>query len=111
MANNTSLAVPISRNYEEAVKVLKERLGVGNSFDIGMRELVIGGRRVAIFFVNGLADNGMLAILLKDTARLSLEVEGRLSPDEVFDLLFSHYLTHVQVEPIRTYDEFVDRVL
>lgn len=49
MANNTSLAVPISRNYEEAVKVLKERLGVGKSFDIGMRELVIGGRRVAIF--------------------------------------------------------------
>ncbi|RKQ88659.1 spore germination protein [Brockia lithotrophica] len=111
MANNTSLAVPISRNYEEAVKVLKERLGVGKSFDVGMRELVIGGRRVAIFFVNGLADNGMLAILLKDTARLSLEIEGRLSPDEVFDLLFSHYLTHVQVEPVRTYDEFVDRVL
>lgn len=46
--------------YQHFLKEMKERLPLGESFDIIQRELIIGGRDTTIFFVDGLTDSEIL---------------------------------------------------
>ena len=42
--------------YNKYLKILREDLPIGESFDILERRLKIGGRRAAMFFTDGLTD-------------------------------------------------------
>ncbi|MDP4160032.1 MAG: spore germination protein, partial [Bacillota bacterium] len=54
MDNNSSEKnIPVSKSYQENVDYLNRELGVPDSFDIVLREMSIGGKRVAIYSVNG----------------------------------------------------------
>lgn len=46
--------------YSELLRMMKEKVPVGESFDLLERKLVIGGRDASMFFVDGLVDGGMM---------------------------------------------------
>ncbi|WP_423785927.1 spore germination protein [Hydrogenibacillus schlegelii] len=105
-APNDSLHVPVRRSIEENVAIVKDRAGVGTSFDVGVREILVGKTRVAIFYSNGLVDAGMFVHVLRSLAEIRPD-DG----EDVFRLILARYATHVQVETRRTIDEAIDLLL
>lgn len=47
----TQADLVIKKNIDETQKVLEEKLGIGKSFDVGQREIVVMGRRLQIYYV------------------------------------------------------------
>lgn len=56
--------IPVSKNYQENVDFLNKELGVPDSFDIVVREMSIGGKKVAIYSVNGMVDTHVASYIL-----------------------------------------------
>ncbi len=65
MDNNSSEKnVPVSKNYQKNVDYINRELGVPDCFDIVLREMSIGGKRVAIYSVNGMVDSNVVSYIL-----------------------------------------------
>ncbi|MBR3707373.1 MAG: hypothetical protein IKM19_10420, partial [Firmicutes bacterium] len=57
-------------NYDLYMKILKKELPVGESFDVLERKLVVGGRAVSMFFVDGLTDGEKAQHILSHLMRV-----------------------------------------
>ncbi|RSL32038.1 spore germination protein [Salibacterium salarium] len=84
----------ISKDVKVNEEIIKERVGIGVSFDTGVRTLNILGREIQIYYVNGLCDMVAITELLKEL--MKLDVRDRETP-YVREAIENH-LTHVQVE-------------
>src|SRR5665648_893528 len=62
--NSSEKNVPVSKNYQENVNYLNRELGVPDNFDIVLREMSIGGKRVAIYSINGMVDSHVASYIL-----------------------------------------------
>ncbi|MDA3128626.1 spore germination protein [Aliibacillus thermotolerans] len=101
--------MPISTDLKENEAILKERLGIGINFDVGVRTLRLLDRDLHLYFVTGLCDMEYVIELLKELMRLeSNNREDR--PDDVMETIENH-LTHVQVEYKDTLDDCIVEVL
>ena len=47
------MAVPVEKNLKQNLEYLKEKLGIGITFDIIVREICIGERDAALIFIDG----------------------------------------------------------
>ncbi|WP_084413983.1 spore germination protein [Salibacterium aidingense] len=84
----------ISRDIEVNEEKIKKRVGIGVSFDAGVRKLHVLGKEIHIYFINGLCDMEALTELLKEL--MKLEARDRETP-YVREAIENH-LTEVQVE-------------
>lgn len=50
----------ISGNFNEDVKRIDNELYIGESFDLLKKDMVIGGRKAALYFINGFCDSEVL---------------------------------------------------
>ncbi|WNF38951.1 spore germination protein [Bacillaceae bacterium IKA-2] len=91
----------------ENEKYLKEKLGIGISFDVGVRKLSILNKELQIYFVNGLCDNQYIIELLKELMFLDAAERPEIRVKEQIE----NRLTHVQVERTKTLDEACDQML
>src|SRR5690625_2944971 len=86
---------------------MKDKLGVGVSFDLGFRELIILENKVHIYYVTGLCDSTAVQEILK-VLIASNDFEGnRRNLPEIIE----NRLVHQQVEPTETMDEAIDQML
>lgn len=97
----------ISKHIEENVKTIRDRLGVGVTYDIGIREMKLADRDMAIVYCNGLTNNETLVFILDELANLDRSNLG----SQPYKTLFSQYFIHVQVEAVKSMDEAIDNVL
>ncbi|TCS84091.1 spore germination protein [Tepidibacillus fermentans] len=97
----------ISRDIEENKNILDEKLGVGKSFDLICREMNFGGKDFAIYFVNGFANSDVMTQILKELANLKRE---DLVPNTLKHLIET-YVSHIQVNKIKTINEANDNIL
>lgn len=104
---NRSAMMPVHKELEENIRILKKRLGFGISFDFGIREMRLADREMAIFYINGLADQKSLLFVLQFLSSLG---RGDLSPQPMKEL-FQRYLAYGQVELAKTIDEAADFIL
>ncbi|MFB4163505.1 spore germination protein [Alteribacillus sp. JSM 102045] len=104
---NHNEKTPISPHINVNERDLKERLGIGVSFDVGIRTLHIFGKEIQIYFVNGLCDMEYLIELLKEL--MKLEARGRETPN-VREAIENH-LTQVQVEYKDTLEDCIVEML
>ncbi len=86
---------------------LKEILGIGISFDIGIRKLSILGKELQIYFVNGLCDSQNIIELLKEL----MFVDAAEAKDYRVKAQIENRLTHFQVARVKTLNEAVDQLL
>lgn len=63
--------------YNELITELKEKVPVGESFDVLERKLNIGGKKATMFFVDGLVDGGMMQRVIFSLFSLTPEKMGR----------------------------------
>jgi len=64
-SNSSEKNVPVSKFYQKNVDYLNKELGVPDCFDIVLREMAIGGKRVAIYSVNGMVDSNVVSFILE----------------------------------------------
>ncbi|MFC5714127.1 spore germination protein [Thalassorhabdus alkalitolerans] len=88
-------------------KLLTERLGIGTSYDVGIRKLNILGKEIQIYYVNGLSNDQYVIEILREL--MLLESRGR----EVHDVqkAIENHLTHVQVEYKDTFEDCITELL
>ncbi|OZM57140.1 spore germination protein [Lottiidibacillus patelloidae] len=99
---------PIYSKLYENEKYFKEKIGMGTSFDIGVRKITILDTEVHIYFLNGLCDTQFIIELMKEMVELNISEKQQ---HVVTKDLIENRLTHQQVSKSKTLDEAVDQLL
>lgn len=97
----------VSPQLDDNVEFLKKHLGVGESFDIIVRDFKVGGKRVALFFVDGFAkDDVMIWIMqsLFQVAREQITIKA-------YEKLLNHHLPYIEVDEIESLDDAETSIL
>ncbi len=99
--------IPVSKNYQENINFLNKELGVPDSFDIVVREMSIGGKKVAFYSVNGMVDTHVASYILDalvDLERADLIVN-------TLDKLVKGRIVDLQVAEVETMDKVLYFIL
>lgn len=98
---------PIPASLDELKPLLEREAGLNASFDVVLREMTFGGRRTALFYMNGLIHS---AILTEVLVRLSYLTPEDIDADAL-KLFFETYVPAVQVTKSESFDDMLDAVL
>ena len=98
---------PVSDEVTEVEQYMKERVGLGKSFDLGVRKIIVLKKEIHIYYVNGLCDTMFIIQIMKSLVGLS--ESGRLTT-KVYDVIKNH-IVEQSVAEVKTMDELVDQVL
>lgn len=99
--------VPISESLERNEQYMKDRVGLGVSFDLGVRKLKILKKGVHVYYVNGLCDTRFIVAILTELMRVN---ESEKQPSKLFNIIENH-LVNQSLKPIKYMDELADQVL
>ncbi|KAB2333742.1 spore germination protein [Bacillus mesophilum] len=97
--------IPISVNEIETY--MKNRVGLGESFDLGVRKLKVLRKDVHFYYVNGLTDTQFIIEIVEEL--VAINDHEKLST-KLFSVI-ENRLVHQSVDKIKTLDELVDQVL
>ncbi|MEH6945238.1 spore germination protein [Bacillus sp. JJ722] len=98
---------PIPKKLAETEQFMKDKVGLGESFDLGIRKFTILKKEVNLYYVNGLCDTAFIVQLLEELVELN---DHERKNRHTFDVI-KNRLVHQSVENIQTLDELVDQVL
>ncbi|MGP7816126.1 spore germination protein [Niallia sp. 01092] len=101
--------IPIYDNINSIEQYMKDRVGLGTSFDLGVRKLTVLNKEIQLYYVNGLCDSILIAELLEHLLFLN-DTDRTLQGSNIFEVV-ENQLVHQSVQPIKTMDELVDQVL
>ncbi|HHX75221.1 MAG TPA: spore germination protein, partial [Firmicutes bacterium] len=74
----------VSPRLQDNLDYLKEKLGIGTSIDILQKNMVLGGKKAALVYVDGLTNGDVVAVIMQILAELKRE---DLCPDPLQRLL------------------------
>ncbi|WP_430109444.1 spore germination protein [Paenibacillus sp. B1-33] len=97
----------VSKKLDETKKTLQRVVGLGESFDIILREMVFGERRVGLFYLNGFAKEEVMTLIL---SRMSYLDKEEITPNALKSL-FERYIPHLQVERENKLSSIINKVL
>lgn len=97
----------VSADLKKNVEWLKKNLGVGESFDVLVREFKVGGKGVALFFVDGFAKDDVLVWVMQSLFRVLRE---QISIN-VRQKLLDHHLPYIEVSEIESLDDASTSIL
>lgn len=100
-------AVDIPTEIDELKKRLEERIGLNQSFDVLLREMVFGEVWTGLLYINGFAKDNLLTEIYE---RLSYLSRDQLKPDTLKNLM-EKYVLHIQVQLVESLPEAIDKVL
>ncbi|KGX88875.1 stage V sporulation protein AF [Pontibacillus litoralis JSM 072002] len=98
---------PMFTKFDKNIAYMKERMGVGKSFDIIHLDLEYAGRSMALFMVDGFVKDDILHYLMKFLSELQPE---QLEP-RPFEQLLKTYLPYVELDYVDDLNEATDIVL
>jgi stage V sporulation protein AF len=98
---------PIPESLEEIEQYMKQRVGLGVSFDFGVRKLKILKKDVHFYWITGLCDTQFIIETVEELVRIN--DHEKLSAD-LFKIV-ENRLVNQSVSPIKTLDEMVTQVL
>ncbi|GAC89813.1 spore germination protein [Anoxybacillus sp. LAT_35] len=103
----TESYTPISPKLNENEQFFKDAIGVGTSFDLGVRKLNILKTDVHLYYCNGLCDTQYIIELLE----MLVQVNDRERQSVKLPEIIENRLVHQQVNPVKSLDEAVDFLL
>jgi stage V sporulation protein AF len=98
---------PIPESLQEIEHYMKQRVGLGVSFDFGVRKLKILKKDVHFYWITGLCDTQFIIETVEELVRIN--DHEKLSTD-LFKIV-ENRLVNQSVQPIKTLDEMVTQVL
>jgi stage V sporulation protein AF len=108
MTSKTDLKWPIPESVNEVEHYMKQRVGLGVSFDLNLRKLKIFKKEVHIYSVSGLVDTIYAIQLVKELVDLN-NIE-KLSSKNIGELI-ENRLVNQSVQPVKKLDELIEKVL
>jgi stage V sporulation protein AF len=107
MTEQTQNKKPISPVLEENERYFKERVGMGTSFDIGIRKIKVINTEVYLLFLTGLCDTQFILQILREVINLDEKEKKEGDPVKVIE----SKINHQQVSKVKNLDEVVDKLL
>ncbi|NMD70257.1 spore germination protein [Bacillus sp. DNRA2] len=98
---------PIPESLDEIESYFKEKIGLGTSFDLGVRKIKLVRKNVHLYYVNGLCDTNFIIEIMEQLLRIN--EQEKLSTN-LFQMV-ENQLVHQSVKPVESLDEMVDQVL
>ncbi|MFE8702611.1 spore germination protein [Cytobacillus sp. FJAT-54145] len=98
---------PIPESPDEVEQFMKDKIGLGESFDLGTRKIKILKKDVRLYFINGLCDTGFIIENLEEL--VGINDHEKSSTDLLAKI--ENRIVHQSVTKIKTLDELVDQVL
>ncbi|WP_174616337.1 spore germination protein [Virgibacillus ihumii] len=86
---------------------MKDKIGLGTSFDLGFRELTILKTKVQIYYVNGLCDTSVILEIIKKMVDINDSERNRKKIPEIIQ----NRIVHQQVNSTENMDETIDQLL
>ncbi|EOR23445.1 spore germination protein [Niallia circulans] len=109
MSSKTEKKIQIYEDLDKIEKYMKDRVGLGTSFDLGVRKIKVMRKEVNLYYVNGLCDSVLIAELLEQLLFLN-DIDRKSQANNIFDIV-QNQLVHQSVQKIEKMDELVDQVL
>ncbi|WP_029266640.1 spore germination protein [Virgibacillus alimentarius] len=97
----------ISSNIKDVQAYMKERVGVGISYDLEFRELVLLKRKVQLYFLNGQVSDLVAIEIIKKLVSINDEESNQKKLFEIVE----NRLANLSVEHTNTMDEAVNQML
>lgn len=107
MTRNKEHIWPIPESVHEIESYMKQRVGLGKSFDLGIRKLIILKKEVNIYYVNGLCDTSYIIQLIKELVEINDHEKLSTNLFKIID----NRLINQSVEQIKDLDQLVLKVL
>ncbi|PAD22107.1 spore germination protein [Terribacillus saccharophilus] len=98
---------PIPAKVDDVNEYMKERVGVGVSFDVGHRTLIILKKKVEIYYTTGLADAEVVQRVLSKLMSINDDERNTNKVSEIIE----NRLVHMQVKRTESIDDCVDQFL
>ncbi|CQR46739.1 Spore germination protein B1 [Paraliobacillus sp. PM-2] len=98
---------PITSDINENQKELTKRLGLGTSFDIGFREIILLDQKVQLYYVTGLCDTSIVVELLKKLTSINDEEPNKKELPSIIE----NRLVHQQVEKKQEFNQVITQLL
>lgn len=105
MSNDDKKPIPLK--LSELEEYMKKRVGLGTSFDLGIRKLKILKKDVHIYYVNGLCDTAFILEILDQLVEIN---DHEKATTKAYDVIMNR-IVHQSLAPVKTIDEMVDQVL
>ncbi|WP_307473238.1 spore germination protein [Cytobacillus purgationiresistens] len=86
---------------------MKDRVGLGESFDLGVRKLKVLKKDIHLYYINGLTETQFIIEIVEEL--VAINDHEKLST-HLFDIV-ENRIVHQSVDRIKTIDELVDQVL
>jgi stage V sporulation protein AF len=107
MSRSNDKKWPIPESVHEIENYMKHRVGLGVSFDFGVRKLKILKKDVHIYYVNGLCDTLFVIQLIEELVQIN--DHEKVSTD--LAKIIENRLVNQSLAHVKTLDEVVDQVL
>lgn len=98
---------PIPKSVKELEEYMTDRVGLGESFDLGVRKLKVLKKELHLYYINGLTETQFIIEIVEEL--VAINDHERLST-HLFDIV-ENRIVHQSVDRIKTIDELVDQVL
>ncbi|MGE6258894.1 spore germination protein [Heyndrickxia sporothermodurans] len=98
---------PIPESLKELESIFEKRVGLGKSFDLGVRHIKVLKKNIQLYYINGLTDTLYIVHILRELVEVN-DTE-RLS-SKVYEIV-QNRIVNQSVEIVKTFDEMVDQVL
>lgn len=107
MTKNNDQQRPIPPVPAQVEEYMKERIGLGESFDTGVRKLIILEKEIHLYFVNGLCDTSFIIEIIEQLVEINDHELLSLHVDKIIE----NRLIHQSVASVKTLDEIAVQVL
>lgn len=97
----------IPKSISDIKRLLQEKVGLGVSFDVVLREMTFGGKRCGLFYMNGFGKDTALIEVIKRLSFADKETVDGPALQTFMDKL----VIHNQVDKVEKMGEAVDKVL
>ncbi|MFB4166377.1 spore germination protein [Virgibacillus sp. JSM 102003] len=98
---------PVSPKIDKTEAYMKDRIGIGTSFDLGFREIIILKKKIQIYYLTGLCDTSIVLEIIKKLVDINDKESNLKKVPEIIE----NRLVHQQVDKSKTMDEAVDQLL
>ncbi|MBC6974276.1 spore germination protein [Bacillus sp. Xin] len=107
MTKQKNVNIPISSFLSDNENYLKQTVGLGVTFDVGIRKFQILDKEIGVLFVNGLCDTNYIIPILEEAVDTN---EIRDYEGDTVKLLENRFI-HQQVSKVKTMDDVMTQVL
>jgi len=97
----------LSKKIDDNIKYFNEKMGISKSFDVIMREIIIGGRKSVYIFIDGFIKDD---IMLHIEKRLQMLERDDINPNTVKKLM-TEKISYLEVDAVEEVDKIENMIL